>query len=213
MRQIERARYATTLLQQGLSIPDVVYDAGYFDQPHLTRSLKRYIGQTPAQLADRSNAQQRRFCEIRQRPSVVMLPLLMKNSRGRAGDANDHCEAEVSIDGAMGGGIRIWQQVFPFHSADVADAPDALLLMPDALLMGRETYEGFAQVWSTRQGAMADRINSMPLGMLRREPCRSRCSGTLRSSRAMSPRRYGNSPSAGQQPGAVWGGRADAHDA
>ena len=25
-------------------------DAGYFDQPHLTRSLKRLIGQTPAEL-------------------------------------------------------------------------------------------------------------------------------------------------------------------
>jgi AraC-like DNA-binding protein len=54
VRQIERARYATTLLQQGLSIPDVVYEAGYFDQPHLTRSLKYFIGQTPAQILDRS---------------------------------------------------------------------------------------------------------------------------------------------------------------
>ena len=58
VRQIERARYATTLLQQGRSILDVVYEAGYFDQPHLTRSLKYYIGQTPAQIMDRSRAQQ-----------------------------------------------------------------------------------------------------------------------------------------------------------
>ena len=50
VRQIERARYATTRLQQGLSILDVVYEAGYYDQPHLTRSLKRLLGQTPAQL-------------------------------------------------------------------------------------------------------------------------------------------------------------------
>ena len=34
--------------------------------------------------------------------------------------------------------------------------------MPDALLMGQKTYEGFAQVWPTRQGKDADRINSMP---------------------------------------------------
>jgi dihydrofolate reductase len=34
--------------------------------------------------------------------------------------------------------------------------------MPDALLMGKETYEGFAQIWPTRQGKMADKINSMP---------------------------------------------------
>jgi AraC-like DNA-binding protein len=61
VRQIERARYATTLLQQGVSILDVVYEAGYFDQPHLTRSLKYYIGQTPAQILDRSRTQQLSF--------------------------------------------------------------------------------------------------------------------------------------------------------
>ena len=32
-RQIERARYATHLLQQGVSILDTVLEAGYFDQP------------------------------------------------------------------------------------------------------------------------------------------------------------------------------------
>jgi AraC-like DNA-binding protein len=61
MRQIERARYATILLQQGVSILDVVYEAGYFDQPHLTRSLKYYIGQTPAQIMDRSRSEQLSF--------------------------------------------------------------------------------------------------------------------------------------------------------
>ncbi len=48
--QIERARHATILLQAGVSILDTVYEAGYFDQAHLTRSLKRFIGQTPAQI-------------------------------------------------------------------------------------------------------------------------------------------------------------------
>lgn len=47
--QIERAKYASTLLEQGVSILDTVHMAGYFDQPHLTRSLKRFIGKTPAQ--------------------------------------------------------------------------------------------------------------------------------------------------------------------
>src|SRR6266496_1034597 len=61
VRQIERTRYATTLLQQGVSILDVVYEAGYFDQPHLTRSLKYFIGQTPAQIMDRSRSQQLSF--------------------------------------------------------------------------------------------------------------------------------------------------------
>jgi AraC-like DNA-binding protein len=49
-RQIERARYATNLLKQGVSILDVVHEAGFFDQAHLTRSLKRLIGQTPAKI-------------------------------------------------------------------------------------------------------------------------------------------------------------------
>ena len=57
-RQIERARYATYLLQQGVSILDTVEQAGYFDQPHLTRSLKHYIGQTPAQILQRSRPEQ-----------------------------------------------------------------------------------------------------------------------------------------------------------
>jgi AraC-like DNA-binding protein len=48
--QIQRARHAMNLLQQGISIGDTVEQAGYADQPHLTRSLKRFIGQTPAQL-------------------------------------------------------------------------------------------------------------------------------------------------------------------
>jgi AraC-like DNA-binding protein len=51
-RQVERARLATYMLKQGVSILDTVYEAGYFDQPHLTRSLKHFIGQTPAQLLD-----------------------------------------------------------------------------------------------------------------------------------------------------------------
>lgn len=50
VRQIERARHATNLLRQGVSILDTVYEAGYFDQAHLTRSLRRLIGQTPAEI-------------------------------------------------------------------------------------------------------------------------------------------------------------------
>jgi AraC-like DNA-binding protein len=48
--QIERAREAAALLEQGRSIADALYQAGYADQPHLTRSLKRFIGQTPGQI-------------------------------------------------------------------------------------------------------------------------------------------------------------------
>ena len=54
--QIERAQQALALLQQGTSILDTVEQAGYFDQPHLTRALKRFTGQTPAQIARLDNA-------------------------------------------------------------------------------------------------------------------------------------------------------------
>jgi AraC-like DNA-binding protein len=60
-RQIERARYATLLLQQGISILDTIEEAGYFDQPHLTRSLKYFIGLTPAQLLRQSRPEQLSF--------------------------------------------------------------------------------------------------------------------------------------------------------
>jgi AraC-like DNA-binding protein len=61
VRQIERARYATSLLQQGVSIIDTVLEAGYFDQPHLTRSLKHLIGQTPAEIREKSRPEQMPF--------------------------------------------------------------------------------------------------------------------------------------------------------
>jgi hypothetical protein len=50
IRQIERAQQAATLLQRGKPISDAVHEAGYFDQPHLTRSLKQWVGHTPAQI-------------------------------------------------------------------------------------------------------------------------------------------------------------------
>ena len=50
VRQISRARQAAVLIQEGLPVHQVVYRLGYFDQPHLARSLTRYIGRTATQL-------------------------------------------------------------------------------------------------------------------------------------------------------------------
>jgi AraC-like DNA-binding protein len=50
IRQIERAHAAAVLLDQGVSILDTVLRTGYADQAHLTRSLKRFIGQTPSDI-------------------------------------------------------------------------------------------------------------------------------------------------------------------
>jgi len=61
MYQIERARYATTRLKQGVPILDVVHEAGYYDQPHLTRSLKSLIGLTPAQIVDQNRTEKLSF--------------------------------------------------------------------------------------------------------------------------------------------------------
>jgi hypothetical protein len=49
-RQVERARYAAGLLRDGAGIGETVHLAGYYDQAHLTRSLTRLIGQTPARI-------------------------------------------------------------------------------------------------------------------------------------------------------------------
>lgn len=51
IQQIDRARQATSLLQSGVPITEAVYQAGYFDQAHLTRSLKLFYGQTPKEIA------------------------------------------------------------------------------------------------------------------------------------------------------------------
>ena len=47
IRQIERALTAVELLERGVPAVDTVALAGYADQAHLTRSLRRFVGQTP----------------------------------------------------------------------------------------------------------------------------------------------------------------------
>ncbi|MEU5877400.1 helix-turn-helix domain-containing protein [Spirillospora sp. NPDC047279] len=49
-RQIARARRAAVLLREGVPAGEVVHRLGYFDQPHLARSLSRYIGRTAGEL-------------------------------------------------------------------------------------------------------------------------------------------------------------------
>jgi AraC-like DNA-binding protein len=50
IQQIERARQAATLLEQGIPILDAVHETGFYDQSHLTNALQRLMGQTPAQI-------------------------------------------------------------------------------------------------------------------------------------------------------------------
>ncbi|MFB6893057.1 helix-turn-helix domain-containing protein [Kitasatospora sp. NPDC056327] len=51
VRQIHRAREAAVLLQEGVPVQEVVHRVGYYDQPHLARSLTRYIGRTATRLS------------------------------------------------------------------------------------------------------------------------------------------------------------------
>ncbi len=50
VRQIDRARRATLLLRTGYPISDAGLAAGYFDQAHLTREVRRFTGLTPGEI-------------------------------------------------------------------------------------------------------------------------------------------------------------------
>jgi Helix-turn-helix domain len=57
IRQIRRAERAVELLSGGMPARDAARQAGYTDQAHLTRSLKRFVGQTPSQIASSAPAE------------------------------------------------------------------------------------------------------------------------------------------------------------
>jgi hypothetical protein len=50
IKQIARAEAAVEALGKGVKSADVVLSLGYADQAHLIRSVKRFMGQTPAQI-------------------------------------------------------------------------------------------------------------------------------------------------------------------
>jgi dihydrofolate reductase len=55
---------------------------------------------------------------------------------------------------------QIWGS--PYWDDQHSGYASKLLFDADALLLGRVTYEGFAQAWPPREGELADRINSLP---------------------------------------------------
>ena len=70
-------------------------------------------------------------------------------------------EAEVSLDGIVNS-PEIWPEVFKYHTDDLTDYLNKLLFSSDALLLGRLTYEVFAEVWPARTGKQAEWINQIP---------------------------------------------------
>jgi len=71
VQQIQRAWQAAALLEQGTPILEAAYQLGYFDQAHLTNSLRRYMGQTPAQISQALEPEPLRFFP-RLRPLLVV---------------------------------------------------------------------------------------------------------------------------------------------
>lgn len=65
----------------------------------------------------------------------------------------------VSLDGVMNH-LQNWH--FPYIDEDLEELVNEQLFASDAMLMGRETYEGYVAMWPDREGAYAERINSMP---------------------------------------------------
>lgn len=68
----------------------------------------------------------------------------------------------VTLDGVMEAPEE-WQ--FPYYSDDVAEVIKAQILEPDAILLGRATYEIFAAYWPYRthnEFGTADKLNSTP---------------------------------------------------
>ena len=74
----------------------------------------------------------------------------------------------VSLDGVMedpGGSENFAQGGWSFKISR-GDEGDKFKLdetfASEALLLGRVTYEGFAEAWPSREGEFADKFNSMP---------------------------------------------------
>jgi dihydrofolate reductase len=73
-------------------------------------------------------------------------------------------QTEMSLDGVLDS-PNLWDLVFKYHNDEIDNQYlKGILFDADALLMGRVTYEAFAEVWPSRAGTddTADRINSLP---------------------------------------------------
>jgi len=74
----------------------------------------------------------------------------------------------VSLDGVMedpGGaeGFKYGGWTFEFERGEEGDKFKLdETVQSEAILLGRVTYEGFAEAWPSREGPFADKLNSMP---------------------------------------------------
>ena len=83
----------------------------------------------------------------------------------------------VTLDGVISspqvwGGAKYWDDEYLAHAR-------GLLFAADALLLGRETYEGFAAAWPTRPSdPYTDRINALPKHVASRTPLQAEWNAT-----------------------------------
>src|SRR5215218_2248639 len=97
-----------------------------------------------------------------------MLPLLIKNSKGRTLMGRIVVTEYMSVDGVVEApsGTERFERVgwTDAYSRDPEGEKFKLdeTMNSDALLLGRVTYEGFAPVWPHYQGELADKFNTMP---------------------------------------------------
>jgi dihydrofolate reductase len=97
-----------------------------------------------------------------------MLPLLMKNSKGRTSMGRIVVTEYISVDGVVEApsGTESFERVGWTDAYSRGVEGDAFKLdetmNSDALLLGRVTYDGFAAVWPNYQGEFADKFNTMP---------------------------------------------------
>jgi dihydrofolate reductase len=67
----------------------------------------------------------------------------------------------ISLDG-MVSGESFWAAQIQFQGDEHAAYAARLMEPADALVLGRETYQVFADSWPSRSGELADRLNALP---------------------------------------------------
>jgi uncharacterized glyoxalase superfamily protein PhnB/AraC-like DNA-binding protein len=152
-RQIERARYATTLLYDGASILDTVHEAGYFDQAHLTRSLRAFIGETPASCETKRSC---RFCT-------------KQHDLHRANLAGMRVEPYVYFQGrcdealafyrdALGADTTVFARFADKVAHAVLNIGDTVVLASDGQGEGQPEFNGFSLSLTASDDAEAERL-------------------------------------------------------
>jgi len=154
--EIERANSAVSLLEQGTPMSDTAFELGYFDQAHLTNSLKRFIGKRPRKSLGKARLDSLRFFQ----DSV----LLLHYDCGRDGERQKEnimrkvvVTEFMSLDGIM----EEPRWTFKYWNDEIAKFKGEESSASDTLLLGRVTYQGFAAAWPQSKDEGADYFNSV----------------------------------------------------